>query len=170
MHYTSEVEFRAVPDFDEYVISSDGRVINIKTDRELVFTPTQNGEYTVGMMGGYPRKQFRRSVKVLVAEAFVPGKTEEFDTPILLDGNRRNLDSYNILWRPRWFAHKYSSQFNEPIPSWYYVGPIIDIKDRMEYQNIFEAAITNGCLCEDIHESILHGRLVFPTGSRFTNI
>lgn len=164
MHYTSEVEFMPIPGF-AYFVTSDGRVINIKTERDMIFTPTQAGELTVGLMR--EGKQHRRSVKVLVAEAFVDGKDELFDTPIQLDGNRENLRADNILWRPRWFAWRYIRQFNDPIPSWYYIGPIYDASNNMEYRSIHEAAITNGNLCEDIHESILYGRPVFPGGETY---
>jgi hypothetical protein len=73
-----------------YEVSNFGRIYNIQTGREMVLSPTLQGILTVGLMSenhdGYPNRQYRRSVKRLVAEAFVPGETDLFDTPIQLDG------------------------------------------------------------------------------------
>lgn len=163
--YIEQTRLVPIPGFNHYQISTDGDVLNTKTGRYLIPTPTQAGEPTVGLMQDHI--QHRRSVKVLVAEAFVPGKSETFDTPIQLDGNRNNLSANNILWRPRWFAWRYIRQFNDPVPSWYYMGPIYDVINDMQYRFILEAAITTGSLCENIRESVLHEARVFPGGEKY---
>lgn len=165
MQYTDVETSVPILDFPTYHVTTHGRVINSKTYRDMAFTPTHHGDLTVGLM--WEGKQHRRSVKVLVAEAFVEGKDEIFDTPIQLDGNRENLRADNILWRPRWFAWWYIQQFKEPIPSWYYMGPIFETVMKMEYRSIFEASVTNGELCNHIHESVLTGKIVFPHGTRY---
>lgn len=168
MRYTNEVLVSAIPDFPNYSITSEGEVINNHTGRVMILTPTLHGDLTVGLMRD--RKQHRRSVKVLVAETFVPRPDHDeelFDTPVLLDGNRENLKASNLVWRPRWFAVRYIRQFTEPIPSWYYLGPIYDTVNGMQYRHILEAAMTNGNLCADIHNSVLHGRWVFPGGEKY---
>lgn len=168
MYFDPGVDSRVISEFPNYCITVDGRVFNLKTGREMVLHPTLQGEYSVGMMKD--RVQYRRSVKVLVAEAFVEGQTEDFNTPILLDNNKENLHATNICWRPRWFAWRYSYQFSRYFPDWYYHGPILDIVNNAEYLNIIEAATTNGILCEDIQISIDNRREVFPTGQVYTNI
>lgn len=168
MHYTSEIYYEDISGFKNYQIASDGRVINIKSGRNMALTPTEHGDLTVGLM--CDRKQYRRSVKVLVAEAFVEGKSDLFDTPIQLDGNPQNLRADNILWRPRWFAWRFVRQFAEPIPSWHYIGPILEVDSGMQYRSIIESSITNGTLCDEIHNSILYGSAVFPTGEYYTCI
>ena len=134
----------------------------------MILSPTIQGELTVGLMR--EGTQYRRSVKVLVATAFVDGYSDIFNTPIQLDGNKSNLNDWNIRWRPRWFAWKYAHQFSEMYPSWYYRGPIFDTTYNIQYVTILEAALTNGTLCEDIRDSILNDTIVFPTGEKFVYI
>jgi hypothetical protein len=159
------MDFVEINQFPEYCVNSEGIIVNSMTGREMVLSPTENGDLTVGLMRD--GIQFRRSVKGIVARTFVPGETEIFDTPILLDGNKENLNVENIEWRPRWFSWKYSRQFLEPLPEWYHDGPIIDITSDRLYDTILEAAMIHGLLCNDVYESISQGNRVFPTGQIF---
>lgn len=152
--------------FWNYYVTREGEVINSKTNRSLVFTPTMQGELTVGLMKD--GRQYRRSVKVLVARAFVEGETRIFNTPILLDNNKFNVHADNIMWRPRWFAWKYTVQFEEPHPEYYEYGVVVDMDTRRRYHTIFEAAMTHGLLCQDIYRSTQNQTLVFPTGQTFS--
>ena len=155
----------SIEGFSDYYITSEGEVVNEKTNRIMTLSPTLAGEPTVGLM--HNGVQHRRSVKVLVARAFVEGETEIFDTPIQLDGNRNNLHAENIVWRPRWFAWQYSAQFNQPQPDWYYAGPVLDMTYGLRYHTVLEAGITNGLLCRDILFSCNNQTPVFPTGQIF---
>lgn len=161
-----EEEFRIIEGFENYFVTNYGRVVNHYTGREMTLSPTTYGDLSVGMYrDGY---QYRRSVKGLVARAFVPGEDDVNDTPILLDGDRENLRATNIAWRPRWFALKYVRQITNPY-QWQFSGPILDVTHRIEYQNIMEAAIINGELCTDIRRSIIEGRRVFPGGETYAS-
>ena len=164
----TDIEFRtAIEGFPGYEITTRGRVFNTRTGREMVLSPTQAGDLTVGLtQHGH---QHRYSVKCLVARAFVSGETEEFNTPILLDGNKSNLHVSNIVWRPRWFAWKYTRQFND-IHKWYFFGPIVDMATMEEYANYIEAAIANGLLCVDIMESVYNEKKVYPTNQQFAYV
>ena len=164
----SLVEFgKIIEGFPNYEITNRGHVFNLRTGREMVLSPTQNGDLTVGLTrAGH---QYRYSVKCLVARAFVKGETRLFNTPILLDGDKYNLDARNIVWRPRWFAWKYTRQFTEP-HNWYFFGPIVDRNSMTEYRNYIEAAKTNGLLCSDIMESIYNDKLTFPTHQKFAYV
>jgi len=135
-----------IPNFPNYSVSSFGRVINNRHQKEMFLSPTQYGDLTVGMVKN--RKQYRRSVKVLVARAFVEGENDVDDTPMLLDGNRSNLHHSNIVWRPRWLAWKYIRQFNDPKPYWDR-GPIED-RAGNRYESIIIASMTIGSLAKDI--------------------
>jgi hypothetical protein len=156
---------KLIEGFPNYEVSDRGEIFNVRTGREMVLSPTLNGDLTVGLTrDGH---QYRYSVKGLVARAFVEGETELFNTPILLDGNKRNLTAENIVWRPRWFAWKYTRQFHEH-HNWYCFGPIVDKISGEEYRNYFDAARTNGLLCEDIMYSIYsEDRRTFPTFQKF---
>ena len=151
--------------FPTYMVSNYGVVTNLRTGREMVLSPTMNGDLTVGLTRG--GRQYRFSVKGLVARAFVPGETDVFNTPVLLDGDKHNLYFENIVWRPRWFAWKYARQFSHP-EEWYQQGPVYDINNHILYDTFMDASISNGILCSDIRRSIYHGELkVFPTGQVF---
>jgi hypothetical protein len=131
----------------------------------MTLSPTQNGELTVGLVR--EGQQHRYSVKCLVAREFVEGESDIFNTPVLLDGDKNNLYYENIVWRPRWFAWKYSRQFTNPEP-WYKFGPILEL-DGDIYESYIVASIQNGILCEGIRESIYtyYRKPVFPTNQRF---
>lgn len=167
-YFTIDVPHAVIPEFPNYCVTNDGRIFNLKTGRDMRLSPTAEGDLTIGMMRD--GVQHRRSVKVLVAEAFVPGRTEEFNTPIQLDGNKDNLHADNMMWRPRWFAWRYTSQFSAYLPDWYFEGPILDVRHDVEYLTIIGAATTNGSLCEDILESIRTNKMVFPTGEIYVRI
>lgn len=100
-------------DFPGYAVSDLGRVINKST--EMLKTPTDNqqGVFSVNLVRDH--KQHRRSVALLVANIFVPQHhNERFDTPMHLDGDRRNCAASNLVWRPLWFVRKYHAQMKSP--------------------------------------------------------
>jgi NUMOD4 motif len=153
--------FKVIPEFPEYMVSNYGRVFNIKKGLPMTLSPTEAGDLTVGLMN--QGVQHRRSVKLLVARAFVPGEDHVFDTPIQLDRDKENLAADNLAWRPRWFAWRYATQFNDP-PSWAYTGPIQDTGGEVEFDSIIDGAFEAGLLMLDIRLSLLHHKRAFPTG------
>ena len=104
-------EWKTIEEFPNYDISNYGNIANNFNEVLLEVSKTKQGALKVGLVKD--GKQYTRSVKVLVAEAFVIGQTDIFDTPILLDGNQSNCSAWNIEWRPRWHAWNYSYQFND---------------------------------------------------------
>ena len=162
------MEFVPIEHFEDYYVSPEGIIVNSATGREMLYSPTENGDLTVGLVRN--GVQFRRSVKGIVARTFVSGRSAIFDTPILLDGDKSHLGANNIVWRPRWFAWKYSQQFQEPYPDWYYDGPIVEMKSGMRYHTIVEAAMINGLLVKDIWHASQNQDLVFPTAQLFRSI
>jgi hypothetical protein len=167
---------KVIPEFPRYEITNYGRVFNRDTGREMALSQNQFGIVTISLVrdvdvtrDGYITQGYEqrtRSVKSLVARAFVPGETDRFNTPIQLDGDRTNVRADNIMWRPRWFAIRYTRQFYN-LEDWYFNGPIIDITHGIEYDNYYHAAITNGLLCRDIRTCILNRKAVFPSGEQY---
>jgi hypothetical protein len=153
-----------IPDFPRYSISSNGEVVNNVTHRVLQQSTTPRGEPKVGLVDG--GKQYTRSVKLLVAEAFVEGRNEIFDTPIHLDGNRLNNRADNLAWRPRWFAVKYSMQFTRDYHN-SERGPIRDVETGEVYPSVYEVGVMNGLLFKDVFVNCLSEEPCFPTGQRF---
>lgn len=158
-------EWVVIDDFPDYSVSTFGEVINNRTKKLLKPTRTSRGAYKVGLIK--EGVQHTRTIKLLVAKTFVYGETDIFDTPINLDGNHRNNHVDNIVWRPRWFAIKYTRQFKDN-----YVnvdrGPIKDLDSGTLYNNVYEASVDNGLLFKDVFSSCLSGDVVFPTWQAFS--
>ena len=158
-----QVDWAVIQDFPNYVINVNGEVLNSSTGREIRPRRNPQGDVIIGLMSD---KQYTRSVRVLVARAFVPGESDIYDTAMQLDGDPDNLNADNIVWRPRWFACMYSRQFRK-ISEIDRIGPIRDVETGDRYTDVYEAAITNGLLFKDIRKSMVTGESVFPTFQRF---
>lgn len=153
-----------IPDFPRYSVSNTGDVMNNRTEKLVKPQLTPQGVVYVPLFED--GDQHVRSVKVLVAKAFVEGETEVFDTPINKDGNKTNNHYTNLVWRPRWFAVKYSRQFLKPqLHS--DVGPVYDDINGEQYLNVYEAATANGLLIRDVFRSTFSDAPVFPTWQVF---
>lgn len=149
-----------------YAVSSLGDVRNKSTDHIIKPQITKNGILYVPLyVNG---EKVTRSVKVLVAKAFVPGRTKTFDTAINLDGDKRNNRADNLVWRPRWHAVKYSRQF---LPQNTYPhgkkGPVQELVEGDIFETIIEAGVTNGVLFRDVFTSCRTSNPVFPTKQIF---
>lgn len=158
-----EEEWIEIVEFPPYSISNFGRVLNMKTGREV--RRSYNNRGIVKITFSVEGFQTTKSLSVLVAERFVEGRSKNFDTPIHKDGDKQNCRADNLVWRPRWFAWEYTRQFNT-IEAFYQRGPIFD-NDGTEYDTILSAAIHNGILCNDIRSSTITQRSVFPTRQVF---
>jgi len=157
-------EWMPIPEFPGYFVSNYGTVIKEGINRPLSQSQVTGGAVRVCIQ--FDKKQHSKSVKCLVAEAFVPGKTDIFDTPVLLDGFPQNLESTNIVWRPRWFAWQYMRQLKRKSIH-HNRGPIVDVKTGVVYDTMFEAAKIHGILVADIWRSIQTGKGTFPTKQKF---
>jgi hypothetical protein len=154
-----------VSEFPSYAVTNYGTVTNIATQRDVIQSMTKQGALKVGLMRDHI--QYTRSVKVLVADAFIDGRSDIFNTPIQLDGNPRNVNADNLLWRPRWFAWKYKHQFYN-IPKGVDRGKLLDESTGEIYDSILAAATEEGLLIEDIFKSIHYKERVFPTNQVFS--
>lgn len=97
-----------VEGFDDYMISSYGRVQSKHSDRDLKYTYNQRGIPTVGLQnrGVY----HRRSIAKLVAQHFLPSSEKDQDTIIYLDGNPGNVNVENLRWGTRQEAIRYHKE------------------------------------------------------------
>lgn len=159
-----------IPSFEDYSVSSDGRVRNEITGRVLVQQRNQLGVTFVGLVRG--RQQFSRSVAPLVAEAFLPEpEHHSWTTPINLNGDRSYNAKSNLLWRPLWFARKFHHQFQ--LAPAEVVGIIQDI-DTGETGEPYDFVMSYGLLHIDIIIQAInytdHGNRhtkVWPTDQQF---
>lgn len=156
--------WRAVGEFPGYSVSNKGRVRNDETGYILSLLVNQRGIVNVSMNKN--RIQHKRSLTLLVAEAFVPlHPLESFDTPINLDGDRRNNHASNLMWRPRWFATEYFKQFLNPVP--HLRQPLEDVRTGDIYKDSWEVATTWGLLDRDVYIRTLGRTYVWPTYQTF---
>jgi hypothetical protein len=151
-------------EFPKYLINEFGEVVNESTGHVLAQSMNQNGVVKVNILDN--GRHHTRSVKILVAIAFVERYDEICNTPIHLDGDTQNNHVSNIVWRPRWFANKYTRQFYE-ITELHDLGPIVDTETKAVYKTYFDAAIIHGLLVDDIWRSVRTGKPVFPTDQIF---
>ena len=157
-------EWVRLDEFPMYAISSLGQIVNQDTGKVLKTSSTRAGATKVGLVVG--GVQYARSVKVLVAQAFVPGSSALFDTPINLDGDPTNNTALNLAWRPRWFAWKYTHQFTE-ISVFQGRGPLYDVDTQHRYIDIVECSLTHGLLFRDVRSGIVSKQKIFPTWQLF---
>ena len=152
--------------FYGYSVSDQGRVRNDDTGRLMTIVRNQGGTCYVGLTKG--RKQNRRSLPLLVANAFVPPVRDriDFDTVIHLDNDQSNNRADNLLWRPHWFVIKYHIQHNNG-PLGKLDQPVMDLNTREIYSNTWEVATTYGLIEKDLILSILNRTFVWPTFKEF---
>lgn len=153
-----------IQDFPNYSISSEGRVRNDHRKTIVRTSLTQQGGVKVSIGNQYERRTL--SVKLLVAETFVDGYSDRFDTPINLDGDLSNNSASNLVWRPRSFAWRYKRQFIN-LPEDVYYGPIVDRDTGIVFENILEAAKTYGLIFSDVHRSLVNKVPAWPTWKIF---
>lgn len=157
-----------IPWFPAYQVSDLGRVRKKDSEKIMAQRSNQYGVVAVSMTDS-SGLQRRRSVALMVANAFVPRDRDAFDTPICVNGDRSDCRAVNLLWRPRWFAVKYNRQFRHP-----YHNPInreiCDIATGEIFPNSFEAARAFGLLEKDVVLSIMNYTFTWPTYQQFEMI
>ena len=153
-----------IPDFSNYMVSSFGRIRNIKHERLVKLSRTNRGAVKVSLYDG--KSRVTKSVKVLVADAFLNGRSENFDTAMHLDGDQTNNNVSNLVWRPRWFCWKYARQFSH-INYFLKLGSVYEVKSNVVYDTIVDAGIKNGLLFDEINYGVINNVVVFPTWQLF---
>lgn len=158
-------EWRPVEGFPKYSVNKLGQVRNDRTGLILRVNTNQYGVAYVGMMREN-WQQYHRSLALLVAKAWLPERTEIFDTPINLDGDRLNCAVDNLMWRPRWFAVYYHQQFHKPLlaPE---EPPIVEVESGRKFNTPMDACVTYGLLEKDVVLSIDNRTYVWPTYQMF---
>lgn len=157
--------WKPIKEFPNYRISDIGRVLNHDTGKLLKLSLTKQGAVKVGLVKD--GVQHTRAVSVLVADTFVKGRSEIFNTPIHLDGNQENNTTSNLQWRPRWFAWKYTKQF-EVLEDYRDRGQIQNIDTGEIYWDAVDLVTRHGLLLSDVWRCIRTGDPIFPTNQVLT--
>lgn len=158
-----------IPGCSRYAITNYGRVVNQETGRDMKLSTTRQGAVKVALINDFEHR-VTKSVKVLVAESFCEKFNDYCDTPVVKNGVQSQLWAENIVWRPRWYAIKYSRQFNaDPdLMALYTNRPILELSEYIEFANVWEASLEYGILADDIISSIVtDSGPVWPTRCRF---
>lgn len=161
------IEWRRIETFPSYSVSNIGTVRNDDTGQYMALLLNQRGIVNVGLTKQH--KQYKRAVGLLVARAFVEDPMNEaFDAPINLDGDRTNNRVENLIWRPRWFARRYFTQFAQPHIESY--RPVVNVETEEEFFNAWVAATNYGVLHRDIVLSLLNHCPVWPIRQHFRDV
>ena len=140
--------WRMIKEFPDYSVSTYGRVSSGHYGRLLTPSSARYDIPTVGLVRD--GVQYRKAVPLLVANAWLPQpELDIFDTPIHLDGDRRNCRADNLMWRPRWFAIAFHKERRTDIfPKWKASFEIVETGEIFEHPRV--CAMRYGVLEMDI--------------------
>ena len=91
--------YGVIKDYEDYVIRSDGVVINIITKRELKGGINDWGYVRVGLTNEGKKKNFQ--LHRLLGKAFISGEDETHNTIDHIDQNKLNNSLDNLRWATR---------------------------------------------------------------------
>lgn len=141
-----------------YSASSYGRIRNDRRDHILAIVRAEGRRCYVSLT--FEGKQVNRSLSLLICETFLQDpRPQHFDTPIHIDGDLTNCRVSNLAWRPRWFANRYTEQFNLNLID---VGPVKNINTGVIYEGVWSIVFEQGVLFNDVVGSIINKTYVFP--------
>ena len=108
----SKERWRDIDGFENYRVSSEGRVRNKRTGRVLRSAPDSSGYMTVGLSSH--GKTHSKNVHRLVAKAFLDKREPEAYQVNHIDGNKHNNTLDNLEWvsPSENMAHAYSHGLN----------------------------------------------------------
>lgn len=157
-------QWHELEEFHDYAVSDLGEIHNIKSGMPRRTSINQNGIVKISLYQG--RELITRSVAVMVADAFCEGKSEFFNTPIHLDGDRENCRADNLMWRPRWFAVQYHRQFLSPE---FHDSDVhlVEINSGREYYSNRQACMELGLYYNDVYRSYIHEGMIPLTREEF---
>lgn len=156
-----------IPEFPDYEISDHGNVHSKRNNQPIA--PSWNGTGSVKVNFSVDGELHTRSVRVLVANAFVPLPEDDysssFDLEVInIDGDMWNNHHENLAWRPHWFVWKYTRQFRDgPLPE--YNVPILNTQTGELYDSVMDAGIADAVIWEYVYGSAINGKPVYPTGA-----
>lgn len=153
----------SLEDYPGYSASNMGLIRNDKRDRILAVVRTESRHTYVSLMQG--GKQVTRGVAKLIADAFVENpRPKQFTTPIHLNGDLTNCKADNLLWRPRWFAMRFTQQFAQPQQSH---APIRNKATGEVFEDLWVPVKRYGLLYTEILTAVASYTYVFPTMQTF---
>jgi hypothetical protein len=89
-------EQKPIPGFSDYVVTSKAEVWNIKKMSQLTASPSSNGYLYITLFKN--NKQHKFGLQVLVATAFVPGKTKVRNRVRFKNHDKTDCRPKNLEW------------------------------------------------------------------------
>lgn len=158
-------EHRVIHTFPKYTVSNYGRVEAIDTQLQIATSANPRGFLKVNLRRN--GETHTRSVNHLVADAFLDEPDQsDFISLIHKDGDKKNCNVQNLIWRPRHFSIKYHLQFDSPRFK-DLTKPVWNMSDHIRYDSAQEAAIQNGLLLVDVLRAIYANTTTWPTYQEF---
>ena len=145
----------AIDEFSPYQISNLGRVMNYDTGRVLGIHDNGHGVPQVVLRRG--GRNHARAINRLVAGAFLDPAPDDC-VPMHRDGDWSNNTPENLVWKPRWFAVKWTRQGRQSKPRDH--RRIRAVRSGIVYENALECAKALGGL-EDL--VLLTAQSIWPT-------
>ncbi len=158
--------WETIPGFSKYKVSNMGEIWSMRSFTMLKVNPNNYGHMKI-LLTDDNGVLCTRSVALIVAQCFCEKPFPACDFVMVLDGDYSNVAASNLVWRPRWFAWKYSRQLKLQQPLHYCNLPVANMTTGVVYESIIHAGTTEGLLFEDIWESTYMGTMVYPFKSRW---
>ncbi len=161
-----EEQWSVIPEFPNYLVSDRGHIYNQRYRNHMRTSQQQAGHVKITLTDEHSMRH-TRSVAQFVAEAFVEPADDRCDHVVILDGDLTNLAAENLVWRPRWFAWKYTHQLKTYQPNHFKNLPVHNTTTGSQYGCILDAGMAEGLLFQDIWRSTYSGDRLFPYGAIF---
>jgi hypothetical protein len=161
-----KLEWRPVLGFPDYSVSNHGDVYSNRRQKPLKISFNEQGLPYVAFW--VSNKNRTKGLAKLVAEHFltVPDNPLIFNTPIHLNGNRRDVTVWNLAWRSRPFAMLFHKELEiDPYSDWDRHFEIIETGEM--FTHLSQPAMKYGMLQRDIRMSTYNFRKVYPNDYRF---
>lgn len=165
----NEYTWARIPYFEDYAVNTRGTVIRVDDDHRMQPRLSQDDQLIVRLRDMHG-KQVIKTVKNLVAQAFVPMYPKEygFNTVIQKDLDPMNVCAENLEWRNRSLAMRYKKQFDKPAEYLLKSGVIeTSVEPTRYFESLVDAAKEYGLLMGMIYIAALNGTPVQPTGQTF---
>jgi hypothetical protein len=158
--------WQAIEDFPGYFVSTHGRVKKEPDGDILALKRNQTDCVFVSL--NRDGRQHQRALSKLVGDAFLQHNAEIHNTPMHKDLDRSNNRLDNLVWRPRWYVHRYNILMTKQW-FWFTNRPIRELATGLCFDNPQDAAFHFGLLVTHINKGLDSGEPVWPNNQVFVD-
>lgn len=144
------------PGYSLYEVSNFGRVRRSRDGLPMATSMNKAGALKLSLCT-VDGERITEPVQNLVASAFVPKPEAEAwgheyihcDYVLHKDRDKTNNRAWNLVWRTKRHIMLYHEQFKN-LPEGAYTGPVVNLTWDVVYNTVYEAAVEEGVLMEEI--------------------